>query len=153
MSCGMCPRACQALLPSQSYIRLILPCPYPILLLADESENSSLSGQVTPPESTTLSSSRTSSSSNFGENGTTEGVVNSLASPPLTAHSASQLRNACDAQPQPQPDGSDLLMSPDGSGVGTPDVVDAQIIEALKSKDRLFVLKLGEQMEALIKEQ
>ena len=26
------------------------------------------------------------------------------------------------------------------------------LIEALKSKDRLFVLKLGEQMEALIKE-
>ncbi|KAI0741697.1 hypothetical protein C8Q80DRAFT_1110535 [Daedaleopsis nitida] len=29
---------------------------------------------------------------------------------------------------------------------------DAQILEALKSKDRLYVLKLGEQMEALIKE-
>lgn len=37
------------------------------------------------------------------------------------------------------------------SGSSTPDV-DAQILEALKSKDRLFVLKLGEQMEALIKE-
>jgi hypothetical protein len=30
--------------------------------------------------------------------------------------------------------------------------VDAQIIEALKSKDRLFVLKLGEQLEGLITE-
>ena len=29
---------------------------------------------------------------------------------------------------------------------------DAQIVEALKNKDRLYVLKLGEQMEALIKE-
>ena len=29
---------------------------------------------------------------------------------------------------------------------------DPQIVEALKSKDRLYVLKLGEQMEALIKE-
>lgn len=37
------------------------------------------------------------------------------------------------------------------SGSSTPDV-DPQILEALKSKDRLFVLKLGEQMEALIKE-
>lgn len=44
--------------------------------------------------------------------------------------------------------GSDVL-SP--SGTSTPDV-DAQIIEALKSKDRLFVLKLGEQMEGLIRE-
>ena len=44
--------------------------------------------------------------------------------------------------------GSDAL-SP--SGTSTPDV-DAQIIEALKSKDRLFVLKLGEQMETLIRE-
>ncbi len=29
---------------------------------------------------------------------------------------------------------------------------DAQILEALRSKDRIYVLKLGEQMEALIKE-
>jgi len=30
--------------------------------------------------------------------------------------------------------------------------VDAQILEALKSKDRLYVLKLGEMMEGLINE-
>ena len=30
--------------------------------------------------------------------------------------------------------------------------VDPQIIEALKSKDRIFVLKLGETMESLIRE-
>lgn len=30
---------------------------------------------------------------------------------------------------------------------------DAQIIEALRSKDRLYVLKLGEQMETLIQDQ
>ena len=33
----------------------------------------------------------------------------------------------------------------------TPDV-DPQILEALKSKDRIYVLKLGEIFEALIKE-
>jgi len=48
----------------------------------------------------------------------------------------------------------DLARSIDGlalDGASTPDV-DASILEALRSKDRLFVLKLGEQMEALIKE-
>jgi len=30
--------------------------------------------------------------------------------------------------------------------------VDAQILEALRSKDRLYVLKLGEMMEGLINE-
>ncbi len=49
----------------------------------------------------------------------------------------------------------DLARSIDGLTVdgasSTPDV-DVSILEALKSKDRLFVLKLGEQMEALIKE-
>ncbi|KLO08698.1 hypothetical protein SCHPADRAFT_908441 [Schizopora paradoxa] len=48
----------------------------------------------------------------------------------------------------------DLARSMDGlalDGASTPDV-DGTILEALKSKDRLFVLKLGEQMEALIKE-
>ena len=39
----------------------------------------------------------------------------------------------------------------EASGASTPEA-DAQILEALKSKDRLFVLKLGEQMEALILE-
>lgn len=34
----------------------------------------------------------------------------------------------------------------------SPPDVDPQIIEALKSKDRIYVLKLGEQMESLIKE-
>jgi hypothetical protein len=37
------------------------------------------------------------------------------------------------------------------SSPSTPDV-DPQIIEALKSKDRIYVLKLGELMEGLIKE-
>lgn len=37
-------------------------------------------------------------------------------------------------------------------GVSSPEV-DEQILEALRSKDRLFVLKLGESMEALIREQ
>lgn len=60
----------------------------------------------------------------------------------------------------PKPDAT-LGASPRSSeniqGVGDPNVAlgtepDAQIIEALRSKDRIFVLKLGEQMEALIKE-
>lgn len=41
--------------------------------------------------------------------------------------------------------------APSPSGTSTPEV-DPQILEALKSKDRLFVLKLGEQMEGLIRE-
>ena len=95
-------------------------------------------------------SSRTSSSSNFGENGTADGPADSLAGLPHSAESASQsatLRSAGDVAAQ-----LDVLDVPTSlSGTGTPDV-DPQIIEALKSKDRLFVLKLGEQMEALIRE-
>ena len=39
----------------------------------------------------------------------------------------------------------------DNTMAQTPDV-DPQILEALKSKDRIYVLKLGEIFEALIKE-
>jgi hypothetical protein len=35
---------------------------------------------------------------------------------------------------------------------GNPADVDPQILEALRSKDRLYVLKLGELMEGLINE-
>lgn len=46
-------------------------------------------------------------------------------------------------------------MSPLGessSGTSSPTETDPQIIEALRSKDRLWVLKLGEMMESLINE-
>jgi hypothetical protein len=44
-------------------------------------------------------------------------------------------------------DGSPMSMSIGSMSAGD---VDGQIIEALKSKDRLFVLKLGEDIENLI---
>lgn len=48
---------------------------------------------------------------------------------------------------------SDPLADSDSTGsansTALPDV-DPQIVEALKSKDRIYVLKLGEQMESLI---
>lgn len=45
-----------------------------------------------------------------------------------------------------------VMPLPSEVGGGSTPEADAQILEALKSKDRLFVLKLGEQMEALIRE-
>jgi hypothetical protein len=45
---------------------------------------------------------------------------------------------------------ADTFVESDSASIsGLPDV-DPQIIEALKSKDRIYVLKLGEQMESLI---
>ena len=51
----------------------------------------------------------------------------------------------------PQNQSTSTMAGGESSGMQTPEA-DAQIIEALRSKDRLFVLKLGEQMEALIRE-
>lgn len=46
-----------------------------------------------------------------------------------------------------------VLTPPEGgSGTASPTETDPQIIEALRSKDRLWVLKLGEMMENLITE-
>lgn len=59
-------------------------------------------------------------------------------------------RSAEDEQ-KPQLDTPDTSAMLEFHSTVSPEV-DPQIIEALKSKDRLFVLKLGEQMEALIKE-
>ncbi|EJD07294.1 uncharacterized protein FOMMEDRAFT_143762, partial [Fomitiporia mediterranea MF3/22] len=98
--------------------------------------------------STTMSvpsSSRASSSSSFRvtANGSTDRLVD--VAPPFSSSSQSSLRR-CSSDAMPQAEGS-----ADGSGASTPDV-DTQILEALKSKDRLFVLKMGEQMEGLIRE-
>jgi hypothetical protein len=43
-------------------------------------------------------------------------------------------------------------MTEGSSGSTSPIEPDVQILEALRSKDRLWVLKLGEMMEALINE-
>lgn len=40
----------------------------------------------------------------------------------------------------------------EGGGAASPTEPDVQLLEALRSKDRLWVLKLGESMEALINE-
>lgn len=45
---------------------------------------------------------------------------------------------------------SDTFVESDSACIGGLADVDPQIIEALKSKDRIYVLKLGEQMENLI---
>ena len=53
------------------------------------------------------------------------------------------------------PSRSDSEPLADSDSTGSPNAgalpdVDPQIVEALKSKDRIYVLKLGEQMESLI---
>ena len=45
---------------------------------------------------------------------------------------------------------SNILTPPESGGTASPTDIDRQIIEALRSKDRLWVLKLGEMMENLI---
>jgi hypothetical protein len=53
----------------------------------------------------------------------------------------------------PNPAGADTLSEEVSIIVeGNAADVDAQILEALRSKDRLYVLKLGEMMEGLINE-
>ncbi|KAI6041254.1 hypothetical protein EDC04DRAFT_2669994 [Pisolithus marmoratus] len=65
------------------------------------------------------------------------------ASSVLEAYSSSVLSPS---RPDSEPSESDVANSSSLSDV------DPQIVEALKSKDRLYVLKLGEQMECLIKD-
>jgi hypothetical protein len=45
-----------------------------------------------------------------------------------------------------------LALSENTSGTASPTETDPQIIEALRGKDRLWLLKLGEMMESLITE-
>jgi len=53
----------------------------------------------------------------------------------------------------PQPNPSDPTTDSDGSATGALALdVDPQILEALRSKDRIYVLKLGESFESLITE-
>ncbi|KAL5512958.1 hypothetical protein ACEPAH_3356 [Sanghuangporus vaninii] len=94
-------------------------------------------------------SSRASSASSSRNIGHANGSVDRLmdVQPPLrSSFSQSSPPRSSSGDVMPQAEGS-----ADDSGKSTPDV-DPQIIEALKSKDRLFVLKLGEQMETLISE-
>ena len=51
-----------------------------------------------------------------------------------------------------EPDTPSDLDSPSAQATNQPSDVDPQILEALRSKDRIYVLKLGELMEGLIKE-
>jgi hypothetical protein len=81
----------------------------------------------------------TSSSSHLLANPVYNSISNS-PSPSLEPHSPNLI--ASDAQNGEPEDTSSLLND-----------VDPQILEALKSKDRLYVLKLGELMEGLINEQ
>ncbi|KAF9054506.1 hypothetical protein BJ165DRAFT_1399715 [Panaeolus papilionaceus] len=67
-------------------------------------------------------------------------------SSPSTPPSATPSSSTQDIPLQPQ------IMQPQLAQQQQPDQVDAQILEALRSKDRIFVLKLGETFEALIKE-
>ena len=116
---------------------------------------SSLPGPTTQAASASsrpTSSSRTSSSSNLGENSSTSDPANGSVGLPVSASSGSQdISRSAEDERQPQLDTSDVSALLEYRSAGSPEV-DPQIIEALKSKDRLFVLKLGEQMEALIKE-
>ena len=79
----------------------------------------------------------------------------SLSASPIAASpsynptsSSSSLNTKLEASP-----GAPHAMDPNATTSASLDVEpDAQILEALRSKDRIYVLKLGEQMEALIKE-
>lgn len=67
--------------------------------------------------------------------------------PPLPSTlDAPSTQSPSHSDPEPLVD-SDSTGSPNSTAL--PDV-DPQIVEALKSKDRIYVLKLGEQMESLI---
>jgi hypothetical protein len=61
-------------------------------------------------------------------------------SPPLTEPANFQSPSRSDSDTFAESEGASSLLAD----------VDPQIIEALKSKDRIYVLKLGEQMESLI---
>jgi len=63
--------------------------------------------------------------------------------PPLTESANVQLPLCADP---------DTFVESDSVSINGLADVDPQIIEALKSKDRIYVLKLGEQMESLIKD-
>ncbi|KAI5123503.1 hypothetical protein M0805_006663 [Coniferiporia weirii] len=103
--------------------------------------------QATPSDTTMPSSSRASSSSNPDENSVADvSSDHPISLPPQSVSSSSSQISLLQCDVQPRTDGL-----ADSSGSSTPDV-DPQILEALRSKDRLFVLKLSEQMEALIKE-
>lgn len=74
--------------------------------------------------------------------------VGLVASPaPLTPPSADWSRSR-----SPNPAGSETPSDELSGGDGNAVDVDPLILEALKSKDRLYVLKLGELMEGLINE-
>lgn len=77
--------------------------------------------------------------------------IGSISSPlPLTSPSAdwSRSRSPNPASSEAPSEETQSLGCGDGNAVD----VDPQILEALKSKDRLYVLKLGELMEGLINE-
>lgn len=73
-------------------------------------------------------------------------ATDSLSDPSLeqTLELSALLQSKIDMDSRSQVDGDSE------SGISVD--VDPQILEALRSKDRLYVLKLGEQMEALIQE-
>ena len=72
-----------------------------------------------------------------------------IASSP--SYNASPSTSSPGSKPEPSPSSSALGMGETNASLVDVEP-DAQIVEALKNKDRLYVLKLGEQMEALIKE-
>ncbi|KAG2011775.1 hypothetical protein CC2G_011856 [Coprinopsis cinerea AmutBmut pab1-1] len=83
-----------------------------------------------------------------------QSTSNSQTPPPVTILSPSATTansNANSAVPGPPAMAPNSATASGTSSPSTPDV-DPQIIEALKSKDRIYVLKLGELMEGLIKE-
>ena len=79
-------------------------------------------------------------------------------SPPFTASSDRSLSSASSSQFQlPPPPPSDIQTNNGIEGLATINIssnqsleVDPQILEALRNKDRIYVLKLGELMESLI---
>ena len=110
-----------------------------------------MSGASPVPVSPPLSSLALSSSSASGR------ASSSSSSSSVAAHTADSIleedEDQLDQQPPPPQHilgrGASSQASPTGSSA-QPGAVDHQLVEALSGKDRLYVLRIGEDMDALV---
>src|SRR5271155_2851041 len=81
---------------------------------------------------------------------TSPNIASSL-SPPSSSMETSRFIDSIDSQSTSPSDLNGVVSLPDSdNAIPQTFDVDPQILEALKGKDRIYVLKLGEQFEALI---
>lgn len=104
---------------------------------------------VSPPTSS-LALSLTSSSSASGR------ASSSSSSSSLAPHTADSILEEDENQPEQQTPpivhvlGRGGLPQPAPTGTAAPPTVDQQLVEALSGKDRLYVLRIGEDMDVLV---